>query len=127
MKALASLEKMDLFNEFKDDFSHLGGSGIIDELDCLDEGETPDIKELYQYYTLHLNPGAGREHWAIGHYLLFKLDNGAAFEIFSLENSDFTTAIQFHPAFEMYELEKLTLEMPASTAEAVCKYFKRLD
>lgn len=127
LEALASLEKMILFQQFKDDFSHLGGSGIIDELDYLDEGEIPDIKEHYQYYTLHLNPGASREHWAIGHYLFFRLDNGMAFELFALENSDFTTAIQFHPTFEMYELEKLTLEMSASAAKAVSNYFRKLE
>jgi len=127
LKKLASLEKLALFNQFKDDFSHLGGSGVIDELDYLDDGGIPNIKEIYQYYTLHLNPGAGREHWAIGHYLLFRLENGDAFEIFSLENSDFTTAIQYHPAFEMYDLEKLTLEIPKSTENAIRKYFIKIE
>jgi len=95
LKELASLEKMKLLLDYEDDFSHLGGSGIIDELEYLDEGETPNIKELYQYYTLHLNPRSPREYWSVGHYLFFRMENGCAFELFSSENSDFTTSVQF--------------------------------
>jgi hypothetical protein len=128
LKELASVEKMALLVAFEDDFSHLSGSGIMDKFGWLEDGdEIPEINEIYQYYALHLNPGAGKEHWAIGHYLFFRLQTGDAFEVFSLQNSDFKTAIQYHPALDMYELDKLTLETPASTQEAIKKYLKYIQ
>ncbi len=129
LKELASLEKIALFAEFEDDFSHLGGSGVIDELEYAADvaNYIPEIKEIYQYYTLHLNPGASREYWALGHYILFKLDNGDAYEIFSIENSEFKTAIQYHPNFEMFEMDRLTLKINANSEDAIRKYFIGLN
>jgi hypothetical protein len=123
LKELASLKKMPLFAEFKDDFSHLAGSGVIEDVGYMDDDDPPDLNDLYQYYAFHLNPGASRDYWAIGHYVFFKLDSGAAFEVFSLENSEFTTAAHYHPDFEMFELEKLTLEIPKDVEDAVRRYF----
>lgn len=124
LKEVSGTHKMVLFAEYKDDFSHLAGSGIFEEIEypSRDDG-SPEIKELFQSYTFHLNPGADREFWAIGHYVFFTLENGDAFEIFALENSEFTTDIQFHPNFKLHEIEKLSLEMPNKQADKVRDYF----
>ena len=103
--SLSSKDKLNLLEAFKGDYSLLGSDGCIEEAADEINSETN-----FQFCTLHLNPSKGDEHWAIGYYLFIKTENFGVFEIFSVENSEFTTSSKHFGEYTPSILSKLSLD-----------------
>ncbi len=113
---LSSLEKLESFDDFKSDYGYLDGIG------CFDDAENEEHGRLaFQYYTLHLNEKKEQEFWKLGHYL-FMICMGGAFELFTIENSEFTTHSKFYPKYTPEILKELALDISLGFGEKILEY-----
>jgi hypothetical protein len=102
---------LEAFRPYVGKYEILTSSGFWDDLeqyvpDC--EGET---SAPYQYSSLLLHPLNKPEHWKKAHYLFFKIPSGAAFELFCLDDSEFTTACRFYPVISPATIDELCLTL----------------
>ncbi len=107
------------FEEYKLDFSHLDGQGMLDEIESLDHYEPGDEISLYnfQHYILHLNPGAPHDRWKIGEYLVILYKN-VAFELFEVDDAEIRIIKDFDPN----QLTSLSLGLHENIHEEYEKY-----
>ncbi len=86
------------FEEYKGDYDKLGGAGIIDEMDWLDDGDyIHEMKKYdFQFYELHLNHKQAQENWKMGLYLFIIYDN-VAFEVFEVDKTEIRIIKEFKP------------------------------
>ncbi len=118
---LASKERLDSFEEYRSDFDYLGGIG------CFDDAESDEQSELsFQFYELHLNPKKSRDLWKIGYYLFIRTENGQAYELFSLDDSDFKTSAKYHESFSSDTLSNLALDISKEVGEKILEHSPRL-
>jgi len=98
LKNTITNERLDSFEEYKDNYDELGGSGIFDEMFWIDyEGNFDEMKKLdFQVYVLHLNHKLGQDKWKIGDYL-FVIYQDVAFEIFKDEKTEIRIISNFNP------------------------------
>ena len=117
-------EKLESFEQYKDDYDELAGTGIFDEMEFLD-GPT-DISELikydFQYYELHLNHNKNQKEWKIGLYLLIIFKN-VAFEFFK----DKETEIRIIRNFEIEKISEITLNIGGNIIEKYKKYLQNFS
>ena len=106
--SLSSKDALPLLTELNGDYSFIGSDGCIEEAADEINSETN-----FQFSTLHLNPSKTDEHWALGHYLFIKTENCGVFEVFSIDNSEFTTCARFFGKYESSILSKLSLDFGA--------------
>lgn len=120
LKKLSNPKTLNGFAKYKDDYSYLTGIGLID--DAEDE-ELTNVS--FQHYTIHLNESK-REKWAIGHYLFIKTDMGDAFELFSVENSDFTTSCRLFQNISKESLNELAIDISESVGQKILEFAPKL-
>jgi hypothetical protein len=109
LETLCFAGRIELFEPYKGNYDYLGGSGFWDDLESWEPGLEGESDAEYQYNTFHLNYKGSNESWALGHYLFFRLPNGAAFELFSVENSEFTTGSRYFPQVSIATIDELCL------------------
>ncbi|KAA6333217.1 hypothetical protein EZS27_018344 [termite gut metagenome] len=111
--------KLSSFEEYKDNYDELAGSGMFDEIFCKNGGGY-DKKYNFQVYTLHLNYKKEQGLWNIGSYLFLMYD-GVAFELFKVDNKTEISIIkEFHPN----SLKKLSINLPNNINEIYLKYIQ---
>lgn len=118
---LSSTEKLELFEEYKSNFNYLGGLG------CFDDAENEKNSELsFQFYELHLNNKLSDEYWKIGYYLFFRTEDNFAFELFSIDDSDFTTSSKHYPLFSHGLLKELAIDVSQDFGDKILEYVPKL-
>lgn len=107
------------FDEYKNDYDALGGTGIFDEMYWLDEDENAYemIQYNFQIYDLHLNHKKDQEKWKIGYYL-FIIYQDTGFEIFNSEE----TEIRIIKDFKVEKIAELSLNLSDGIVEDYKKY-----
>ena len=121
LRTLSEPKTLSSFVKYAEDFDYLGGLGLID--DAEDE-ESSSVS--FQYYTLHLNASKSRDHWNIGHYLFIKTDKGDAFELFSTENSDFTTSCRLFQNVSKDSIKELAVNISESVGEKILEFAPKI-
>jgi len=104
---LSSASKLGLFDEYKPEYLILGGCGCFEDAE-MEDGES---NLAFQFYELHLNYKQSKDNWKRGYYLFLKTNNGKAFELFSLDNSDFDTRSKYYEHYSPDILKELAIEM----------------
>jgi hypothetical protein len=96
LKQNVSNTELTSFDEYKNDFSDLGGLGIFDEAYWLEDKDSEiEMKEYdFQYYDLHLNHTQEQNRWKIGQYL-FVVYEDVAFEFFELDEMEIKIIEEF--------------------------------
>ncbi len=122
LQSLSSKTEILLFKNYKNDYDWLGGSGFIDDLECLDPNELTLTVTDYQYNTLHLNAKRGQDKWAIGHYIFFKINEYSGFEIFCIDNTEFTTSARFYEDVTEDTVDELCLELSSDFRDVLREY-----
>ncbi|MGR3302701.1 MAG: restriction endonuclease [Candidatus Scalindua sp.] len=118
---LSFTEKLELFEEYKSDFDYLGGLG------CFEDAENDKKSKLaFQYYELHLNHKQSNDKWKLGYYLFFKTKGGKAFELFSIDNSDFSTSSKYYEDYSPEIIKELAIDISEDFAEKILEYSPRL-
>ncbi|WP_321288276.1 restriction endonuclease [uncultured Sunxiuqinia sp.] len=118
---LASKENLDSFEEYRTDFDYLGGTG------CFDDAESDESSELaFQFYDLHLNHKKSQDLWKIGYYLFIKTNDNKAFELFSMDDSDFKTSAKYYEEFSSETLKELAIDISIDFGEKILEYSPRL-
>lgn len=118
---LSSNEKLCLIDEYKAEYDYLGGVG------CFTDAEADEESGLaFQFYDLHLNYKQSRDKWKIGYYLFFKTNDGKAFELFSINNSDFDTSSRYYEKFSPEILEQLAIDIPENFGAKILEFSPRL-
>ncbi len=118
---LSSNNNLELFDKYRKDFSYLGGLG------CFDDAEAEEKSDrLFQYYTLHLNAKQSKDKWSIGHYLFLRTEQGSAFELFSVDNSDFLTASKYYRGYKPDILHELAIDISIEFGKKILEYGPRL-
>lgn len=112
------------FNEYKDDYDELGGTGIFDELYWLDDEDNIREMEFYNFqsYDLHLNYKKDQDKWKIGLYL-FVIYQDVAFEVFNAESAEIRIINNFKPE----RINELSLNLPDNVVENYLKYLKNFS
>jgi hypothetical protein len=118
LRELAVTTSITLFDQYRDNYDYLGGSGFWDDMESWETGLEGESKAAYQYNTFHLNHRGPDSSWALGHYLFFRISTGEAFELFCVEDSDFTTAARYFAEVSPATVGELCLQGTA--------YFKAL-
>ena len=123
----SSTEVLELFEEYKDDYSYLGGNGCFDAAEY--DHDIDDIYEedLYQYYDLHLNYSKSDDKWRLGYYVFFKSKKGVAFEIFVLDNSESSTCSKFYEIYSSKTLSQLSIKLSDKTISNLLKMYPDLN
>lgn len=103
--SLSSKNSLSLLEEFNGDYSFLGSDGCIEQAT-----DDIDSESNFQFCTLHLNITKSDEHWALGYYLFIKTENCGVFEIFSIDNSEFTTCARYFGEYVPSILSQLSLD-----------------
>lgn len=101
---LSSVERLGLIEEHKSKYNCLGSHGCFDDAE---EGRESAL--AFQFYELHLNHRLSQDKWKIGYYLFFKTKDGEAFELFSIDNSDFDTSSKYYENYSPKIIEKLAI------------------
>jgi hypothetical protein len=98
LKGKITNESLISFEEYKDNYDELGGSGIIEEMNWLEnEDNIHEMKKYdFQVYDLHLNHKLAQEYWKIGLYLFIIYEN-VAFEIFKVDKTEIRIIKDFTP------------------------------
>ena len=118
---LSSTEKLELFEEYKSEFDYLGGLG------CFDDAEMDEESELaFQFYELHLSHKQSQDKWKTGYYLFFKTNGGKAFELFSINNSDFSTSSKYYENYSPEIIKELAIDISEDFGEKILEYSPRL-
>ncbi len=105
------------FEEYKTDFEYLGGVGVFDKAEDYEESAL-----TFQFYELHLHYNESRDKWKIGYYLFLKDDCNQAFELFSLDDSDFDTSSKFYSKFSFDTLTELAVNLSDEFCEKISKF-----
>lgn len=109
LKDYSSEEQLEKFNEYENSYGYLDGMGFIDDY------EVDEISGVtFQFYELHLNKDKSSEHWKIGFYLFIKGDKKDAFEIFSIDDSDFSSYAKYYNKFLPENISDLAIEFDSS-------------
>jgi hypothetical protein len=99
LKTRITNETLASFSEYNGNYSTLGGEGIFDEMEWLDNGIENDYqmkKRNFQYYVLHLNHNSAQDLWKIGNYLVTLFED-VAFEIFKTDKTEIRIIKNFTP------------------------------
>lgn len=111
---LSSKESLEGFTGYSESYSYLDGIGFIDDI------EVDEISGLtFQFYELHLNNNKNPEFWKIGYYLFVKGDNKDAFEIFSLDNSDFSSYSKYYNIFLPENINDLAIKFDSTIGSKI--------
>ena len=110
---------LDSFNPYKGNYDELGGTGMFEEFNWLDEEDIEHEITNYdfQILDLHLNHKQTQENWKIGYYL-FILYKDVAFELFQVEN----TEIRIIKDFEPKKIASLALDNSKNYIENFVRY-----
>jgi len=119
---LSSPGQIALFEPYKGNYDYLGGSGFWDDLEQWEPGLEGESVAQYQYNTFHLNYKGANETWALGHYLFFRLPDGTALELFSIDNSEFTTGARCFPQVTIATIDELCLVPSERFRKVLQKY-----
>ncbi len=124
VKATVTNENLTSFQEYKDNYDELGGSGIFDEMTWLDDEDNVHdmVKYDFQSYDLHLNHKLDRENWKIGLYLFIIYDT-VAFEIFKVDK----TEIRIIKDFEPKKINLLSLNLNGDIVKNYDRYLKKFS
>lgn len=120
LQELSTENTIESFKPYKDNYTAIDGNGFIDAV-YYDE----DTTVAHQYEYLHLNYKNDSSTWALGHYLIFQSPDGRVFEIFSLNDSDFTTSARFLPSFDINDMSTLSIIVSPITQDWCKKHALR--
>lgn len=101
----SSNESLPLLTGLNGDYSFISSDGAIEEVKDEIYSNT-----RFQFCTLHINPSKSEVKWALGHYLFIKTENYGVFEVFSIENSEFTTCSKYYEKYTPSILSNLSLD-----------------
>jgi hypothetical protein len=118
---LSSSEKLDLFEGYKSEYDILGGVGCFDDAEYDEESNV-----AFQFYELHLNHKQGRNKWKLGFYLFLKTNDGRAFELFSIDNSEFETCSKYYRNYSPKIIRELAITISDDFVEKILEHAPRL-
>lgn len=117
---LSSVDSLESFEQYKSDYDTLGGTG------CFDDAEFEEKSELsFQFYDLHLHPKQGKDKWKIGYYLFIKTDD-IAFELFSIDDSDFNTSSKYYPKYSIKTINELAIDISVDFGLKILEWSPKL-
>jgi|JI6StandDraft_1071083.scaffolds.fasta_scaffold42964_1 hypothetical protein len=114
--SLSSETSLPLLTDLNGDYDFIGSDGCIEV--AADEIES-DIN--FQLCTLHINPKKSRENWSLGHYLFIKTEAFGVFEIFSIENSEYSTCSKHYDKYVPSILSQLSIDFGADIEQILTK------
>lgn len=118
---LSSTDNLESFEEYKNKFDYLGGLG------CFEDAENEENSEhTFQFYDLHLNNKQSEENWKIGYYLFLKTENNNSFELFSIDDSDFSTSSKYYPNFTNDSLKELAIDISLDFGDKILEYAPKI-
>jgi hypothetical protein len=123
LRELATVTTITLFEPYHDNYSYLSGSGFWDDMERWDPGFEGESEADYQYNALHLNNRGPNDRWAVGHYLFFRIASGEAFEIFSIDDSEFSTGVRFYETVSPATIDDLCLAPSSEDFRQVLKKY----
>jgi hypothetical protein len=113
---------LEAFTPYQDEYETLTSSGFWHDLEQYIPDFEGETSAPYQYSALLLHSLNQPTQWKKAHYLFFKIASGAAFELFCLEDSDFTTACRYYPELSPNVVDELCLSATAEFKSALRKF-----
>ena len=122
LRELAIKTAIEVFVQYRGNYDYLDGSGFWDDMESWTPGMEGESEAAYEYSRLHLNYRGPSTTWAIGHYLFFRIPTGEAFEIFCIEDSEFSTSARYYPKVNTSTVDELCIEATDEFRALLKKY-----
>jgi hypothetical protein len=101
--------RLTIIDKYKESWEWVQGCGFADELRSYIPGMEGEVDVSFQFNELHLLTLKPEKTFAIGNYLFFISPTGVAFELFSVEDSEFTTQVRIYPVVSPTIVDQLII------------------